>query len=82
MGIEKVGFQGQPFDPHAITLVQQVREKYPKLPIQVDGGVSEETIPELVVAGVTRLVVGSKIWQSNDPVAEIIKLKNLANSVI
>lgn len=79
MGIEKVGFQGQPFDARAIELVRHVHEQYPELAIQVDGGVSEDTIPDLIRAGATRLVVGSAIWKSEDPAAEIEKLKGIAD---
>ncbi len=81
MGIEKIGFQGQPFDERAVHLVRGMREKFPGLTIQVDGGVNEETIPALVRAGATRLVVGSRIWQSAEPKGEIEKLRMLANAV-
>jgi len=34
--------------------------------ISVDGGVSLESAPELIAAGVNRLVVGSAIFESTD----------------
>jgi ribulose-phosphate 3-epimerase len=80
MGIEKIGFQGQPFDHRAVELVQSLREHYPRLPIQVDGGVSAATIPMLVSAGATRLIVGSQIWKSSDPKAEIAKLQAIGGA--
>ncbi len=80
MGIEKVGFQGQPFDPRAVELLHQLDEQFPGLALQVDGAVSEEHIPELVRAGATRLVAGSAIWKSNDPKEEFRRLQSTVNS--
>ena len=36
------------------------------MPIQVDGGVSLESAPVLLQAGVSRLVVGSALWRAPD----------------
>ncbi len=80
MGIEHEGKQGEPFDKHALFLIERVHARYPLLPIQVDGGVSEETIAELVAAGATRLVVGSAIFKADDPVAAYKALYNKANA--
>ena len=82
MGIDKVGFQGQPFASGAIELVRALRQQYPDLAIQVDGGVSEKNIPDLVRAGANRLIVGSQIWKSENPKAEIQTLEALANSTL
>ena len=67
MGIEKVGFQHQPFSDKALIQITELREKYPGTPIQVDGGVNFDTIEALVRAGATRLIVGSAIFSSDDP---------------
>lgn len=80
MGIEKVGFQGQPFDRRALDVVRTLRGHYSNLDIQVDGGVSEKTIPDLVRAGANRLVAGSAIWQNEDPRAELQKLRGVIQS--
>lgn len=82
MGIERIGFQGQPFDDRATGLVRALRQHFPNLVLQVDGGVGEANIRMLAEAGASRLVVGSEIWKSEDPKAEIGKLNGLANSVI
>lgn len=81
MGIERIGFQGQPFDARAIELVRALRRQFPELPIQVDGGVGESNVGELAAAGANRLVVGSAIWESDDPTAEIKKLKSIVYSL-
>lgn len=66
MGIEKIGYQGQPFAPKVIERVRYLREEYPHLIISVDGGVNLETAPALVRAGATRLVSGSAVFESGD----------------
>ncbi len=79
MGIEHVGYQGQVFDPNVLSLITELRQEFPTLSIQVDGGVSKETLPRLIAAGATRLVVGSAIFKSTDPAAAYKELYALAN---
>lgn len=76
MGIGKIGYQGQEFDERVLEQVNQLRVKFPNLPISVDGGVSSETIPLLRGAGANRMVSGSAIFRSNDTKATIKSLKN------
>ncbi len=66
MGIEKIGFQGQPFDERVLPKIEDLRERFPELIISVDGGVSLETAPLLIKAGASRLVAGSAILESDD----------------
>lgn len=79
MGIAKVGYQGEPFDKHAIYLVERMRKRYPDLVIQVDGGVSMENANALVKAGASRLVVGSAIFKQDDPAQAVAALRAEAN---
>lgn len=67
MGVEP-GFQGAPFIPETITRVRELRLVCPDLEITVDGGVGPQTIEPLIAAGANRLIVGSAIWQTADPV--------------
>jgi len=67
MGIAKVGRQGEPFDHHAIPLIERLRKRYPDLVIQVDGGVSLKTARALARAGANRLVAGSAIFAADNP---------------
>ena len=66
MGIEKVGVQGQPFDERVYERIEHFRKHYPHVPIQVDGGVSLENAPKLLSLGVSRLVIGSRLWNSEN----------------
>ncbi|MFQ5661776.1 MAG: ribulose-phosphate 3-epimerase [Candidatus Paceibacteria bacterium] len=76
MGIEKIGFQGQSFDERVLGKIADLREKFPRVIISVDGGVSLETAVKLKEAGANRLVSGSAIFKSGNIKESIEKLKN------
>jgi ribulose-phosphate 3-epimerase len=67
------GFGGQKLIPEVIDKIRLINQKYPALPICVDGGVSIENIATLAKAGVTQFVAGSAIFSSDD-YAKTIKL--------
>jgi len=77
MGIENVGFQGEPFAEEIIPKIMELRAEFSDLIIAVDGGVNEETAPELVEAGANNLASGSYIFKANNPKEAIDYLKNL-----
>ncbi|MFA6524154.1 MAG: hypothetical protein WC264_00075 [Candidatus Paceibacterota bacterium] len=77
MGIEKIGFQGQPFDERVLNNIKILKEKYPDLIISVDGGVNFETAQKLLEAGADRLVAGSLLLKAEDIRETISVLENL-----
>jgi len=77
MGIDEVGKQGQPFDPDVLEQICAFRKLHPDMIIQVDGGVSLETAPVLLAAGVDRLVVGSGLWKARDIKETLARFKDL-----
>ena len=77
MGIEKIGFQGEPFDERVLEQIKNLRVKYPELKISIDGSVNENTAPLLIEAGVNRLVIGSALMQSFDIEESIEAFENL-----
>ncbi|HEY4528210.1 MAG TPA: hypothetical protein VJJ48_00080 [Candidatus Paceibacterota bacterium] len=65
MSIAEIGAQGHPLDPRVFDRIRAVQEKFPALPISVDGGITKENYQKLIEAGADRLVVGSHfqdIW--------------------
>jgi len=67
MSIDEIGKQGRPFDPRVFDRIRKVREKFPQVPISVDGGINTENYRKLQDAGADRLIVGSgftKLWKS------------------
>jgi len=77
MGIENIGFQGEPFDEKVLNQIKEIRAKYPEIKISVDGSVNENTAPLLVKAGANRLIVGSALMQSCDIREKIKEFENL-----
>jgi ribulose-phosphate 3-epimerase len=78
MGIGRIGFQGESFDQKCIDQIKALHTSYPELIISVDGAVSDETAPQLVDAGATRLVVGSFLSQGYDTREVVEYLQSLA----
>jgi ribulose-phosphate 3-epimerase len=66
------GFGGQAFIPEMTDKVRRLKEMT-DLPIQVDGGITEETAPLMVEAGAQVLVAGSAVY-AGDPTIEMRKI--------
>jgi ribulose-phosphate 3-epimerase len=77
MGIATIGKQGQPFDKEVLRKIAQFKKKHPKMTVQVDGGVSLDTAPALLSAGVDRLIVGSALWKAKNFLDELEKFNQL-----
>lgn len=60
------GFGGQKFMEHIMDKVAEARALYPKLAIEVDGGISPKTVAKAVTAGANVLVAGSAIFGAED----------------
>eukprot|EP01135_Chromosphaera_perkinsii_P011825 Nk52_evm16s2506 gene=Nk52_evmTU16s2506 len=73
------GFGGQSFMGDMMPKVEYLREKYPKLDIEVDGGLGPATIDAAAKAGANWIVAGSSVYKSPDPKGVI---KTLRNSVV
>lgn len=74
MGV-KPGRAGQLFQDHVLPKIQGLREKYPGVKIEVDGGVNLDTAPKILKAGADILVAGSYIWRAEDKKKAIEELK-------
>lgn len=76
------GFGGQKFISYSLDKIKEINElknKYNKeLLIQVDGGVGNENISEVVNAGATVVVAGSAVFKDNKVEENIKKLKDNA----
>ncbi len=69
------GFGGQKFMPEVLEKVRWIREHYPNLDIQIDGGINDETAPLAIEAGANVLVSGSYILKSRDYEGAVASLK-------
>ncbi|KAK2776270.1 ribulose-phosphate 3-epimerase [Colletotrichum kahawae] len=67
------GFGGQKFMASELPKVQALRERYPDLNIEVDGGLGAGTIDQAADAGANVIVAGSAVFGAKDP-SEIISM--------
>ena len=61
------GFGGQKFMASELPKVKALREEYPELYIEVDGGLGEGTIDQAAEAGANVIVAGSAVFGAEDP---------------
>ena len=73
------GFGGQQFIPHSIDKIvrarQMLTEARSKASLEVDGGISRDTIAQVWRAGADTFVAGNAIFSAKDPAAEIKALR-------
>jgi ribulose-phosphate 3-epimerase len=73
------GFGGQEFIPESLERIKRAREeartRNPRLDIEVDGGINEETARMVVAAGANVLVAGTALFRSEDMAEAIRRLR-------
>ena len=78
------GFSGQQFMPEVLTVIREIHaaiaERDLAVDVQADGGVSRDTIPALVAAGVNVFVAGSAAFGAPDLSAAIAGLREAATT--
>jgi ribulose-phosphate 3-epimerase len=80
------GFGGQRFIPASVDKVRRARAMLDAAGteawLQVDGGISRDTIADVWDAGATAFVAGNAIFSAADPGAEIEMLRSLCRVVV
>jgi ribulose-phosphate 3-epimerase len=71
------GFGGQKFIPEVLDKIKRLREMYPEIDIEVDGGINEETAKIAKENGANVFVSGSYIFNSKSPSKNIEKLRDI-----
>jgi ribulose-phosphate 3-epimerase len=74
------GFSGQKYIYEMEHKVRRIRELFPKLDIEVDGGVNNETVPHAYANGANILAAASAIFDNDDIKSAIESLKQSALS--
>ncbi len=78
------GFGGQSFIPSTLAKIWELRQRIDAMglvvDIEVDGGISENTISDVAEAGANVFVAGSAVYGSNDYEQTITSLKKLAET--
>jgi len=75
------GFGGQEFIPETLPKITRLRQMLEErglhCDIEVDGGIHEKTVPQVVQAGANLLVAGSAVYNDQESVAQsIARLRN------
>jgi ribulose-phosphate 3-epimerase len=80
------GFGGQHFIPRALhkvrELVRKRQERRLQLPIEIDGGITLENLPEVVRAGCDWIVTGSSVFHTADPGATVAEMQQVARDAM
>ena len=76
------GFGGQKFIPSVLHKVRALdrrrRETGLQLPIEIDGGINLQNLPDAVRAGCDWIVTGSSIFHTPDPEATVAEMRQIA----
>ena len=59
------GFGGQAFIPETLNKIKELRNLYPEIDIEVDGGINDKTVEAIKEAGANVLVAGSYLFSGN-----------------
>ncbi|MCV3754404.1 ribulose-phosphate 3-epimerase [Limosilactobacillus fermentum] len=74
------GFGGQKFLPETVAKIAELdalkKEPGYDFDIEIDGGVNDQTVVDCYKAGATVAVAGSFVFDNEDPVAQINKIKD------
>ena len=74
------GFGGQKFLPETVAKIAELdalkKELGYDFDIEIDGGVNDQTVVDCYKAGATVAVAGSFVFDNEDPVAQINKIKD------
>lgn len=73
------GFGGQALLPHVIPKIHAIHERYPNLPICVDGGINEHNIADLHRAGASEFVMGAAFFKNKDYTKTLLTLQKTLN---
>uniref|UniRef100_A0A336MYN2 Ribulose-phosphate 3-epimerase n=1 Tax=Culicoides sonorensis TaxID=179676 RepID=A0A336MYN2_CULSO len=76
------GFGGQKFMADQMTKVKWLRDNYPELNIEVDGGVGPSTIEQCAQSGANWIVSGTAVIKADDQKSVIRTLKETVQHVV
>jgi len=80
------GLGGQKMIPRALDKVRSLASRREELglkfPIEIDGGVTEENLAEVVRAGVDWVVAGATVFCSPDPAATVSRMQQIAANAL
>jgi len=80
------GFEAQQFIPNALNKIRRLdelrKERQLGFAIEIDGGVHESNVAEIVRSGCDWLVAGSAVFHSADPAATVSGMQQIAENAM
>jgi len=73
------GKQGNDFIPNVLDKIRDFKSHFPLITTQIDGGVNESTFQQVLETGVDNIVVGSAIFNSEDPKKKFLEFSSIFN---
>lgn len=81
MGVHP-GKQGQKLLLKVLTNIKKFKTKYPKMFVELDGGINEKTLEKVINTGVDAICPGSAIFgNDNEPAENVKKMREFINSL-
>ncbi|OHB15843.1 MAG: hypothetical protein A2431_01115 [Candidatus Zambryskibacteria bacterium RIFOXYC1_FULL_39_10] len=77
MGNDRVGYNGVDIDENVVEMIKNFHHSHSSVPIQIDIGVNQKTIPTLKDAGVFSFVSSSSIFNAPDVKEALTNLQSL-----
>lgn len=77
MGNDRVGYNGVGLDENVLKKIENFHEYHASVPIQIDIGVSPETVSRLKKVGVSRFISSSSIFNVVDSKKALLTMQNL-----
>ncbi len=71
------GPSGQKFQWYVLDKIKALRQKYPLLNIEADGGINQNNLEEVLKAGANYLALGSALFEANNPKQQIAELRQI-----
>ena len=71
------GKQGNDFLTEVINKIVDFKSKFPNIETLIDGGITEDNFREVVKTGVDKVVIGSSIFNTENPKQKFIEFSNL-----
>jgi len=75
------GNQGNPFYSPVLDKIKKFKTNYPNVETQIDGGINDQNFNDVIKSGVDNIVIGSAIFNSQDPVLKLRDFQKLFNAI-
>lgn len=73
------GKQGNSFIPAVLSKIVTFKKEHPSVTTQIDGGINETTLPQVLKTGADNITIGSAIFNSENPKEKYMEFSKTAH---